>query len=356
MYVNVQANLARQGIASGFGFLDNSAGFSIIMHLIEFDQTSSYGRVFVIGILNTLLVAFAGIVLATIIGVAIGVARLSSNGLVASFARVYIEIFRNIPLLLQLFFWYFVVLRALPSPRMSINVWDIFIVNNRGFYLPKPLPGDSFIIAVVLLIVVTILIAVLSYGARAYRKRTGKRLYMNYVNLGIIALLIGGLWIGASTPLQFEYPQMSRFGFRGGLVLIPEFIALLLALSIYTAAFIAEVVRAGLTSVSKGQLEAAHSVGLTPLLTLRLVIFPQALRVIIPPLTNQYLNLTKNSSLAAAIAYPDLVSVFAGTVLNQTGQAVEVIMMTMAVYLSISLTISLLMNLYHKHHTHWGAA
>ncbi len=345
---NAVENLRRQAIASGFAFLSSESGFGILQSLIAYDETSTYGRAFLVGLLNTLLAAGVGIVLATLLGFVIGVARLSRNWLVAKLAAIYVEVVRNIPLLLQLFFWYFAVLRALPSPRQSLSAGESLFLNIRGLYLPKPIPEPGFWwIPAALLVALAAAIAV-SRWARARRERTGRSFPAALVS----AVLVAGLPViaGAATgwPLGFDAPVLKGFNFHGGLVLIPEFVALVLALALYTAAFIAEIVRAGILSVSRGQTEAAQALGLTRGQTLRLVVIPQALRVIVPPLTSQYLNLTKNSSLAAAIAYPELVSVFAGTVLNQTGQAIEVIAITMAVYLAISLLIALAMNMYNR--------
>jgi general L-amino acid transport system permease protein len=345
---NTVENLQRQGIASGFAFFSSEAGFGILQSLIDYDETATYGRAFLVGLLNTLLVAGVGIVLATLIGFVMGVARLSSNWLVARLAALYIEAVRNVPLLLQLFFWYFGVLRALPSPRDSVNLFDAVFLNIRGLYLPSVLaePGFEWLVAAVA--AGFGVAATVAWWARRRRLRTGKPFPSLRVALsGVIGLPLLAAWI-TGFPLRFEYPELSGFNFVGGLVLVPEFVALVLALSIYTGAFIAEIARAGILSVSRGQTEAALALGLSPRLTLRLVVIPQALRVIIPPLTSQYLNLTKNSSLAAAIAYPELVSVFAGTVLNQTGQAIEVIAITMAVYLTISLLIAGFMNFYNR--------
>ena len=345
---NTMDNLARQGIASGFGFLDSTSGFAIIMHLIEYSESSTHGTVFLVGLLNTLIVSLFSIVLATILGFIIGVARLSNNWLISKIATVYIEVIRNIPLLLQIFFWYFGVVRNLPSPKKSIELMDSFFLNNRGLYSPSPVPESGFssvIIAFIIGIVATIII---SRWAHKRQDATGQQFPVFFTALGLIiglpllALLVTGF------PVTWDYPALKGFNFQGGMVIIPEFASLALALSIYTAAFIAEIVRAGITAVSGGQSEAAHALGLRNGPTLRLVIIPQALRVIIPPLTSQYLNLTKNSSLATAIAYPDMVSVFAGTTLNQTGQAVEVLAITMAVYLTISLSISAFMNWYNN--------
>ena len=345
---NTLRNLETRGITTGFGFLDSQAGFGIIQSLVEYSETSTYGRTFVVGLLNTLLVSALGILLASLLGFIIGIARLSRNWLIAKLAAAYVEVFRNIPLLLQIFFWYFAVLRALPSPRQSIELGGIAYLNLRGLYLPRPLfeAGFEWVLAALLTgIIATLLLA--RWGHRR-QEATGRPFHTLYAGVGLTLGLPLLAFFAAGAPLSWEIPALRGFNFRGGIPVIPELSALLLALSIYTAAFIAEIVRAGILAVSHGQTEAAYALGLRRGLTLRLVVIPQALRVIIPPLTNQYLNLTKNSSLATAIGYPDLVSVFAGTTLNQTGQAVEVIAMTMAVYLGISLSISLAMNAYNR--------
>ncbi len=343
---NTLTNLERRGISTGFSFLSSEAGFGIIQTLIPYSETSTFGRTFVVGLLNTLLVSALGIVLATLFGFAVGVARLSGNWLIARMAAAFIEIFRNIPLLLQIFFWYFAVLRALPGPRESLSMGDAVFLNLRGLYLPKPVPLDGFGLVGVALAVAAIAALALSRWARLRQLRTGNRPRVGGYALLMLVALPSAAYLLAGAPLDWELPALGGFNFRGGIVVLPELAALLIALSVYTAAFIAEIVRAGILAVPKGQKEAALALGLRPGQTLRLVIIPQALRVIIPPLTSQYLNLLKNSSLATAIGYPDLVNVFAGTTLNQTGQAVEVIAMTMVVYLTVSLLISLVMNWY----------
>ncbi len=340
---NLTGNLERQGIASGLGFLDTSAGFGITMSLIEYSEQSSYARAFLVGLLNTILVSVLGIACATVLGFAVGLGRLSSNWLVARLAQVYVETIRNIPLLLQIFFWYFLALNTLPSPRQSLALGEIIFLNNRGLYVPGLAfePANAWAGAGLALWLIAFLAA----------RRAAGTTFIGVSARGLVRVL----WVAGAAlaflfvvgvPTSATVPELGGFNFQGGWVLIPELVALLAALSIYTAAFIAEVVRAGIESVPRGQVEAARALGLDWRQILRRIVIPQALRVIIPPLTNQYLNLTKNSSLAAAIAYPDLVSVFAGTVLNQTGQAVEVIAVTMAVYLVLSLTISALMNVY----------
>jgi general L-amino acid transport system permease protein len=340
--------MERRGIASGFGFLGKTAGFGITQHLIEYSEEMSYGRAFLVALLNTLLVSIIGVVLATILGFIVGIARLSTNWLISRLAAVYIEVIRNIPLLLQIFFWYFAVLRALPSPRGSVTLLDTFFLNNRGLYSPAPVfePGFGLIWLSVLAAILGV--AYIARWAKRRRDLTGQPFHTFWVSLAILVGLPLVAAVVTGFPMSWDYPVLKGFNFRGGLVMIPEFVALVMALSIYTAAFIGEIVRAGIQAVSHGQTEAAFSLGLQPGQNLRLVVIPQALRVIIPPLTSQYLNLMKNSSLAAAIAYPDIVLVFAGTVLMQTGQAVEIIGITMAVYLTLSLLISAFMNWYNK--------
>ncbi|MDS4040572.1 MAG: amino acid ABC transporter permease [Candidatus Competibacter sp.] len=348
IFDNTQANLRRLGIASGFGFLSSTAGFDILQSLIPYSATSSYGRVFWVALLNTLLVSALGIVFATLLGFVIGVARLSRNWLISRLALVYIETFRNIPLLLQIFFWYFAVLRAMPAPRQSLSLGEAVFLNIRGFYVPAPQFQPGFGWVLLALGIAAVLAWLLARWARRRQIATGQQFPTISVSLALLfGLPLLTFWV-AGSPLVWEVPELQGFNFRGGLVVIPEMASLLLALTIYTAAFIAEIVRAGIQAVSHGQTEASFSLGLNSGKTLRLIILPQALRVIIPPLTNQYLNLTKNSSLAAAIGYPDLVSAFAGTVLNQTGQAIECIAITMAVYLTISLLISFAMNWYNR--------
>ncbi len=345
---NTLSNMQSRGISTGFGFLDESAGFGIIMHLIPYDATMSYGRTFFVGLLNTLLVSAMGVVAATILGFIIGVARLSSNWLVAKLALVYIEVIRNIPLLLQIFFWYFAVLRNLPSPRQSVTFGEWIFLNNRGLYLPQPLTQDGFGLVTGALLAAIAGIFVLRAWARKRQLATGQTFPVFAVSAGLLVGLPVLAYFLAGQPIEWVTPELKGFNFKGGFTLIPELAALWVALSLYTASFIAEIVRSGILSVSKGQTEAAKALGLPNTLTLRLVVIPQAMRVIIPPLTSQYLNLVKNSSLATAIGYPDLVSVFMGTTLNQTGQAVEVVAITMAVYLTISLLISLFMNFYNR--------
>ncbi len=344
---NVRENLARAKIAAGFGFWDNVAGFPISQTLIFYTEAgSSYGRAFWVGLLNTLLVASIGIIFATILGFAVGIARLSKNFLVSRIAYWYVEIVRNLPLLLQLLFWYNAVVKALPEVRESLKLPGGAFLNNRGLILPQPIFGETFWI-VVIMFWAGVLGAVF-YRAYAAKKQE-KTGIQSPVGLVALALVIGMpllVFLLVGMPLSFAYPTAGRFNITGGVSVLPEFLALLFGLVIYTAAFIAEAVRAGILAVSKGQTEAAYALGVKPKHTLNLVIIPQAMRVIIPPLTSHYLNLTKNSSLAVFVGYPDLVNIFTGTVLNQTGQAIEVVAITMLVYLTISLTTSLFMNWY----------
>ena len=340
-------NLAKAHIASGFGFWNNTAGFEISQTLIAYSASAStFGRAFWVGLLNTLLVAAIAIVLATILGFVIGIARLSRNWLVASLAGFYVELIRNVPLLLQLYFWYNAVLKSLPELRGSVALPGGGILNNRGLFLPRPEFAPQFSIVLIALAIGVAAATALHVFANHRHDRTGEEVPVLWPTLGLVVGVPLIVFVLAGFPLAFSVPHLGRFNVSGGVEILPEFAALLLALSVYTAAFIAEVVRAGVLSVSGGQIEAAHALGLRPGLTLRLIVLPQAMRVIVPPLTSQYLNLIKNSSLAVAIGYPDLVQVFAGSVLNITGQAVEVIAITMAVYLFISLSVSFLMNLY----------
>jgi general L-amino acid transport system permease protein len=344
IFHNTYVNLEKRGIASGFAFLNSTAGFGIIMHLVPYTEESSYGRALIVGLLNTLVVAAIGVVLATLLGFVIGIARLSKNWLISRIAYVYIEAIRNIPLLLQIIFWYLLLGKSTPHPRQSVNLFDMFFLNNRGFYMPAPVFEEGFWevpIGFVLGIVASIFIY---RWARQRQEATGAQFPVFLTSLGLVIGLPLIASLIAGTPFHWDFPALQGFNFGGGMVLIPEFTALTFALVIYTAAFIGEIVRAGIMAVSHGQTEASYSLGLRPGPTLRLVIIPQAMRVIIPPLTSQYLNLTKNSSLAIATAYPDVVAVFAGTVLNQTGQAVECIAITMVIYLTTSLLTSLLMN------------
>lgn len=345
---NVRENLAAQRIATGFGFLDKTAGFGINQTLISYSETSTYGRAFLVGLLNTLLVAVVGIFFATIIGFLVGIGRLSKNFVVRLLSTTYVEVLRNLPPLFQILFWYLAVLSALPNPRQSISIFGEAFLSNRGIIVPRPLFADGTGIVLWAFGLGLLLTILLSGLSSSRREETGRGLPMLPIGLGLIIGLPLLAMIYTGFPISFERPELKGFNFVGGVRVIPEFVALVVALSTYTAAFIAENVRSGIQSVSHGQTEAAHSLGLRAGPTLRLVVIPQAMRVIIPPLTSQYLNLTKNSSLAVGIGYPDLVAVFAGTTLNQTGQAIEIIAITMGVYLLISIITSIIMNAYNK--------
>ena len=340
---NAAENLRRQNIASGFNFLTTTAGFDISQNLIDYTNTSSYGRAFMVGLWNTVLIAVIGIFFATILGFAAGIARLSPNWLVAKIATGYVETVRNVPLLLQLMLWYFGVLKSLPGPRQSYNLADMFFLNVRGIYMPHSnwLDGSgAFFASIGAGLAASILMA---WWANKRQMATGQRFPVLWATLGLMILLPFVVFMIMGRPVEFDYPKLQGFNFTGGTVVQPEFVALLVGLTVYTGAFIAEIVRAGIAGVPKGQWEAARAIGLKNGQLLRLVVIPQAARIIIPPLTSNYLNLTKNSSLAVAIAYPDLVNV-AGTILNQTGQAVEVILMIMVVYLTLSLVTAAFMN------------
>jgi general L-amino acid transport system permease protein len=343
---NARANLQAQRITSGFGFMNNTAGFDVSQNLIPYSGSDTYTRVFLVGLINTLVVAIIGIFFATIIGFVVALGRLSPNWLLSRISGAYVELIRNLPLLFQILFWYLAVLAALPNPRQSISLFGSFFLSNRGFVIPKPIANagfEPFAFAVLVAIAASLL---LRRYARRQLFESGRLITIWPYVLGLLIglPLVSSLVAGA--PVTFEIPELKGFNFSGGSRIIPEFVALTVALSTYTAAFIAEIVRAGIQSVHKGQMEAGASLGLARGSTLRLIVVPQALRVILPPLTNQYLNLTKNSSLAVAIGYPDLVSVFAGTTLSQTGQAIEIIAITMGVYLIISLVTSAIMSFY----------
>ncbi|MEH6628087.1 MAG: amino acid ABC transporter permease [Motiliproteus sp.] len=344
---NALTNLETRGITTGFGFLNQSAGFDILQTLVPYDATYTFGRTFIVGLLNTLLVAFLGVILATALGFILGVARLSNNWLISKVAMCYVETFRNIPLLLQIFFWYTAVLGQLPLPKQSFEFGSAFL-NKRGLYVPSAILESGFWVVTV---AIALAIGICIYLSRWNHKRqdeTGQQFPVLFASLGVLIVLPLVAFFLAGSPLSWDLPVLKGFNFKGGTVIIPELMALLIALTIYTAAFIAEIVRSGILAVSHGQTEASHALGVSNGRTLQLVVIPQSLRVIIPPLTSQYLNLIKNSSLATAIGYPDLVSVFMGTTLNQTGQAIEIIFMTMGVYLTVSLLVSMFMNWYNS--------
>ena len=350
--LNAQTNMDNRGIDFGFDFLSQESSFDVQFSLIEYSGSDSYARAFLVGLLNTLLVSFISIIICTILGVIIGVARLSSNYLIKNSAAWYVEFFRNIPLLLQIFFWYYAALRALPMPEKADAWFGVTYMTVKGYYIPA-MVWENLNVFLYCGLAAIISIIVLRNYANKLRDTQGKQIpvLLYSVALLIVLPLLSFLFGGVS--LGFELPELKKLSkisyiYEGGISLPPELIALVLALSLYTSTFVAECVRAGIEGVSKGQKEAAASVGLTPNQVLKLVIMPQALRIIIPPTTNQYLNLTKNSSLAAAIAYPDLVLVFAGTALMQTGKAIEIVSITMLTYLTISLTIAAIMNWYNK--------
>jgi general L-amino acid transport system permease protein len=342
---NTLHNLESRNIQTGFGFLSREAGFEISETHVRYEPSDSYSRAFLVGIVNTLIVAALGIVLATVLGTLIGVARLSPNWLLAKLASGYVEVMRNVPLLLQLFVWYGLFTELLPPVREAIELGGLAFISQRGFRLAWPAPHEAWTAVGWALVAGAVLALAWRSRARAIQRATGRQLPVGLPAIGLMLGLPAIAWAVLGAPTQIEVPEMAGFDFQGGKVMSPEFAALLIGLSTYTAAFIAEVVRAGILAVDRGQGEAAMALGLTPGQRLRLVTLPQALRVIIPPMTSQYLNLTKNSSLAVAIGYPDLVAV-ANTTMNQTGQAIEAIAILMAVYLTISLAISFFMNWY----------
>ena len=349
---NAQVNMENRGITFGYGFLSQESSFDVQFSLIEYDGSHSYFRAYLVGLLNTILVSVIGIIFATIIGVIVGIARLSNNYLINKTAAVYVEFFRNIPLLLQIFFWYFAALRALPLPQDTEPMFGFFFLTIKGFFVPA-FVWNNLDIFIYSIIAASISIIFIRIYARKKQENEGTQTPVLSISIGLLIILpllsflFGGVDASVEVPVIKQLSQ-SGFTYEGGIKLPPELISLALALSLYTATFIAECVRAGVQGVSKGQKEAAASIGLTPNQVLKLVVMPQALRIIIPPTTNQYLNLTKNSSLAAAIAYPDLVLVFAGTALMQTGRAIEIVSITMLTYLSLSISISIFMNWYNK--------
>ena len=350
--INAQVNMDNRGIDFGFGFLKQEASFDMQFTLLDYDGQDSYGWAYVVALLNTLLVSFLGIIFCTILGVIIGIARLSSNFLIKNSAAWYVEFFRNIPLLLQIFFWYYAALRALPLPETAEPWFGVTYMTIKGYFIPAMIWENLNIFVYCLLASFISIIFIRNY-AKNLQEKEGKQLPLLYISLAILLVVPGLSFLLGGVTLNFEMPVLKQlsatsYTYEGGIGLPPELIALVLALSLYTSTFVAECVRAGIQGISKGQKEAAASVGLTPNQVLKLVIMPQALRIIIPPTTNQYLNLTKNSSLAAAIAYPDLVLVFAGTAMMQTGKAIEIVGITMLTYLTISLLIAALMNWYNK--------
>jgi len=350
--INAQLNMDERGIDFGYGFLSQESSFDVQFSLIEYDGSHSYAKAYLVGLLNTILVSVLGIIFCTIIGVIIGIARLSPNYLIRNTAAWYVEFFRNVPLLLQIFFWYYAALRALPLPENTEPLFGVTYLTVKGYYIPR-LIWENFDILVYSILAAVISIVFIRNYARKLQEEKGEQLPVLLISIGLLLIFPAITFVTGMVQLEVALPvlkQLSKtsFIYAEGLSVPPELLALVLALSLYTATFVAECVRAGVQGVSKGQKEAAASIGLTPNQILKLVIMPQALRIIIPPTTNQYLNLTKNSSLAAAIAYPDLVLVFAGTALMQTGRAIEIVSITMLTYLTLSLAISLLMNWYNK--------
>ena len=349
---NLFDNIEARGIHTGFSFLKNRAGFDILPflgnYLQDYTPESSNLTVFYVGLINTLVVAFVGIIVTTFLGLFIGIARLSNNYLIAKLAGGYIELFRNVPVLLQIFFWYNIFINIFPHPKKSLSFFDVVFLNQRGLYLPKPILENGFLLVIIAFVVGIILTVFMKRYFNKKHDETG----VHTRTLGYSTLLILGLpavfFLLLGSPLHFDFAVLGKFNLKGGMQVVPEFIALTFALSVYTATYIAEAIRSGIEAVDKGQKEAAAAIGLTQTQSLKLIVLPQALRVAIPPTINQYLNLTKNSSLATAIGYPELMSAFGGTVLNQVGQAVEILGMAMLVYLVISLCISLLLNVVNK--------
>lgn len=345
---NISANLNKAGITTGFGFLNEPSGFDISQTLIDYSSQSTYADALVVGILNTLLVSVFGIFFSTFLGFFLGVIRLSPNWLVSRMASAYTEIIRNIPLLLQVLFWYLAILAPLPGPRQAMNISELFYLCNRGLQIPKPLLEQGFNSTVITFAVTLFFSIILVVWNRNRQRKTGKRFPAYLVSFALLIALPFTTFLATGSPMSWEIPTLKGFNFSGGITVLPELIALWLALTLYAATFIGEYVRSGIMAVDKGQKEAALALGYRPGLMYRLIIIPQAMMVVTPPLISQYLTLIKNSSLAVVIGYPELVHVFAGTALNQSGQAVEIISITMAAYLSISLVISFFMNWYNK--------
>ena len=348
LVMNVNANFEALGKDISFEFLFIPAGYDINQYLIDYDSRDSHLRAGIVGLLNTGLVAFFGIILATVLGIALGIIRLSKNWLASKIAYWYVEFTRNVPILLHILLWHGIIINTLPHPRKAISLGDVTFLSNRGFYIPKPL-AESGIELVYLFLVVAIIFSIL-FSKYCKRKQdlTGIQYPVFWINFSVIFFLLLIAFFLSGMPVSLEIPALKGFNFRGGMHMSPELAALTFALGIYTAAFIAEIVRAGILAIDKGQREAAESIGLKPSKVMNLVILPQARRVIIPPLTSQYLNLTKNSSLAIAIGYMDLVATLGGISLNQTGREMETMLIVMLIYLSVSLSISALMNWYNS--------
>ena len=348
-YYNATINIQDRGIQLGFDFLYEESGFDVLFSLIEYDATHTYLRSFFVGLLNTLLVSAFSMVFAVLIGFFIGILRISNNWLAKNIANIYIEIIRNIPLLLQILFWYFFIISVLPSPKNSFNLLELLFLNNRGLFVPIPIMNEAVIILIVTFVFSIICIVIYTYYTKYLHKKTGRILSSFYIKALIILVSLSIFVILLQLyPFEWDTPKLGRFSLKGGVKILPEFMALSFALIVYTSAFIGEIVRSGISSVGIGQREAALSLGLSKRKILKLIIIPQAMRAIIPPLISQMVNLTKNSSLATAIGYPDLVAVFAGTALNQSGNAIEIMSITLLVYLSISLITSFFMNIYNS--------
>ncbi|MCY0964742.1 amino acid ABC transporter permease [Parathalassolituus penaei] len=345
---NTLANMEARGIRTGFDFLGNVAGFDILMSLVPYDASKTYFDTFIVGLLNTVLVSVIGIVFSTLLGFVMGVANFSSNWLIRKLSVLYVEVFRNIPVLLQIFFWYFAVLAALPNARNSISLGEAIFLNIRGLYLPKPVaePGAGLVYGAI--VVALVGIVVLKVWAKRKQDRDGSQLPVLWMSLGMLVGLPLLAFMVAGAPFTLDFPTLRGFNFQGGITVIPELMALSVALSIYTGAFIAEAVRAGVQAVPHGQTEAARSLGLRDGQIMKLIVVPQAMRVIVPLLNSEYQSLVKNSTLATAIGYPDLFTVFVGTSLNQTGQAIEIVAMTLTVYFTVNMLISLGMNLLNR--------
>jgi general L-amino acid transport system permease protein len=353
LFVTTSANLKRLGISSGFDFLYRVSGFDVATKFIPYDETSTYFRAFLVGLLNTVIIAVLCIIMATVLGFAMGIMRLSSNRLLSFFAAAFVEFNRNIPLLLHLFFWYFAVLRSLPGVRDSIAIFDIIFLNVRGLFLPAPVFAPGFIMVPAAVAVGLVSVILLARWAKHRREETGQPFHTFYCSAAIIIGLPLLMLIVTGFPVSWDIPSFKGFNFVGGLHLSPEFVALWFALSVYSSAYIAEIVRGGLQAVDRTQIEAAYALGLRKQVATALIVIPQALRITVPPLGNMYLIILKDSSLAAAIGYPDLMLTFGGTVLSHTGQVLEVMGIVMAVYLVICLAISFLVNLYNRR-TAWG--
>jgi len=348
LFTNTSANLATRGMSSGFGFLGNTAGFSIAWHIIPYQPDMSYGRVYLVGITNTLILSLVAILATTLLGFTVGILRLSSNWLIAQLASWYVEVLRNTPLLLQILFWYLAVFSVLPRPRDSIHILGLFELNNRGFYFPSPIPGDLFWLTSLFILIAIFAVYALAIWAKRRQAATGQPFPLLWSSLAILFLLPSAVFVVTGAPLSFSYPVLQGFNFVGGTSVPPAFCALFIALVVYHSAFIGENVRAGIQSVSHGQTEASRSLGFKGGQTYRLIIIPQAMRAIIPPLISAWMNVVKNSSLAIAIGFPDLVAVFMQTSLNQSGHAIEIVAMVMLFYMTVSLTISAALNIYNK--------